>query len=117
MREAVLDRGARRGQCRVGQLPAGGADAPLPVVWSSEPAARAGGVAATAPVQTVTVQGQTSKFLALAACTDPIGAVVGWTDLTAPGIASEPARLRALLSGEFLAGIRRQVRTEVDTTG
>ncbi|MFJ9908091.1 hypothetical protein ACIRVK_35320 [Streptomyces sp. NPDC101152] len=46
----------------------------------------------------------------MAACTDPIGAVVGWTDLTAPGIAPEPARLRALLGGEFLAGIRRQVR-------
>jgi L-fuconolactonase len=62
-------------------------------------------------------EGQTSKFLALAACTDPIGAVVGWTDLTAPGIAPEPARLRALLGGEFLAGIRRQVRAEADPTG
>ena len=53
----------------------------------------------------------------MAACTDPIGAVTDWTDLTAPAIAPQPTRLRALLSGEFLAGIRRQVRPEVDPTG
>ncbi|MFF7169238.1 hypothetical protein [Streptomyces pseudovenezuelae] len=68
-------------------------------------------------MQTVTVQEWTSKFLAMAACTDPIGVVADWTDLTAPGIAPEPAPLRSLLSGEFLAGIRRQVRPEVDPTG
>ncbi|MFG2803468.1 hypothetical protein [Streptomyces pseudovenezuelae] len=53
----------------------------------------------------------------MAACTDPIGAVAAWTDLTVPGIAPELARLRAQLSGAFLAGIRRQVRPEVDPTG
>ncbi|MFF7073168.1 hypothetical protein [Streptomyces pseudovenezuelae] len=53
----------------------------------------------------------------MAACTAPIGVVADWTELTAPGIAPEPAPLRALLSGAFLAGIRRQVRPEVDPTG
>ncbi|WP_329288449.1 hypothetical protein [Streptomyces pseudovenezuelae] len=53
----------------------------------------------------------------MAACTDPIGAVADWTDRTASGVAPQPAPLRALLSDEFLAGIRRQVRHEVDPTG
>ncbi|WP_121713129.1 amidohydrolase family protein [Streptomyces sp. E5N91] len=79
-----------------------------------EPEARAAGVRATVLVQTVTVAEETPEFLALAADSDFVGAVVGWSDLTAPGIAEELARLRSLPGGEFLAGLRHQVQGEPD---
>ena len=40
--------------------------------------------------------------------------VVGWVDLTAPGVADTLAELRALRGGEFLVGIRHQVQGEPD---
>ncbi|MFD4236262.1 amidohydrolase family protein [Streptomyces sp. NPDC058542] len=79
-----------------------------------EAEAREAGVSATVLVQTVTVADETPEFLALAAASDLIGAVVGWTDLTSPGIADELARLRALPGGELLRGIRHQVQGEAD---
>jgi L-fuconolactonase len=39
---------------------------------------------------------------------------VGWTDLTAPGIADAVASLRELPGGEFLRGIRHPVLMETD---
>ncbi|MFB7224985.1 amidohydrolase family protein [Streptomyces sp. NPDC002596] len=75
---------------------------------------REAGVAATVLVQTVTVPEETPEFLSLAAGSDVIGAVVGWTDLTSPGVASELARLRSLPGGGFLRGIRHQVQGEPD---
>ncbi|MFH8473965.1 amidohydrolase family protein [Streptomyces sp. NPDC018000] len=72
------------------------------------------GVAATVLVQTVTLPEETPEFLSLAAGSDVIGAVVGWTDLTSPGVAGELARLRSLPGGGFLRGIRHQVQGEPD---
>lgn len=79
-----------------------------------EAEAREAGVSATVLVQTVTVVEETPEFLTLAAASDLIGAVVGWTDLTSPGIADELARLRSLPGGGFLRGIRHQVQGEAD---
>ncbi|HEY2790946.1 MAG TPA: amidohydrolase family protein [Micromonosporaceae bacterium] len=76
------------------------------------PSAAAAGVTGTVMVQTVTVPEETPEMLAL---TDPlVVGVVGWTELTAPGIADELARLRALPGGERLVGIRHQVQEEPD---
>ncbi|WP_225810495.1 amidohydrolase family protein [Streptomyces spinosus] len=79
-----------------------------------EPQARAVGVDRTVLVQTVTVPEETPEFLALAAAHDLIAGVVGWTDLTRPGIADELARLRELPGGSHLKGIRHQVQGEPD---
>ncbi|MFJ4282442.1 amidohydrolase family protein [Streptomyces massasporeus] len=76
--------------------------------------ARSAGVARTVLVQTVTVPEETPEFLALADGHDLIAGVVGWTDLTRPGIADELARLRALPGGSYLKGIRHQVQGEPD---
>ncbi len=79
-----------------------------------EPRARAAGVTATVLVQTITEAQETPEFLALAADSDLVAGVVGWTDLTAPGITQELARLRELPGGEHLVGIRHQVQGEPD---
>ncbi|MFD5779022.1 amidohydrolase family protein [Streptomyces sp. NPDC126933] len=79
-----------------------------------EPEARAAGVAATVLVQTIGVAEETPEFLAAAAGSDLVAGVVGWTDLTAPGIAETLAALRALPGGEKLVGIRHQVQGEAD---
>ena len=78
------------------------------------PLAAAAGVQATVVVQTVTETDETRELLALAQADPLIEAVVGWTDLTAPGIADALAGLRALPRGAFLAGIRHPLLTEVD---
>jgi L-fuconolactonase len=78
------------------------------------PAAAAAGVTATVLVQTVTVAAETPEMLALAARDPLIAGVVGWTDLTAPGVADELARLAAQPGGGALAGIRHQVQAEPD---
>ncbi|MCL8017145.1 amidohydrolase [Streptomyces sp. AS02] len=79
-----------------------------------EPEARAAGVVATVLVQTVTVPEETPEFLALAAGSDLVAGVVGWTDLTAPDVAYALAELRKGLGGEYLVGIRHQVQGEPD---
>ncbi|MFE3651406.1 MULTISPECIES: amidohydrolase family protein [unclassified Streptomyces] len=79
-----------------------------------EPQARAAGVDRTVLVQTVTVAEETPELLALAAGSDAVAGVVGWTDLTASDVAGELARLRALPGGEWLRGIRHQVQGEPD---
>lgn len=79
-----------------------------------EAEARTAGITAGVLVQTVTVAEETPEFLSLAAGSDLIGAVVGWTDLTSPGIGDELARLRGLPGGEYLRGIRHQVQSEPD---
>ncbi|MGP3974177.1 amidohydrolase family protein [Streptomyces sp. 8N114] len=79
-----------------------------------EPEARAAGVTRTVLVQTVTVAEETPELLALAANSDLVTGVVGWTDLTVPGIADELARLAALPGGDQLRGIRHQVQAEPD---
>jgi L-fuconolactonase len=72
------------------------------------------GVTATVVVQTVTEPTETPELLALAR-TDPlVAAVVGWTDLTQPGVGDAVAELRAAPGGEFLAGVRHPLLTEAD---
>jgi L-fuconolactonase len=76
--------------------------------------ASAADVAATVVVQTVTVPAETPELLALAAADPLVAGVVGWTDLTSPGIADDLARLAAGPGGSYLAGIRHQVQSEPD---
>jgi L-fuconolactonase len=78
------------------------------------PDARAAGVTATVLVQTLTVAEETPEMLALAAADPLVAAVVGWTDLTSPGIADELEALAEGAGGEYLAGIRHQVQSEPD---
>ncbi|MDQ0939209.1 amidohydrolase [Streptomyces sp. V1I1] len=78
------------------------------------PEARAAGVHATVLVQTVTVAEETPEFLAIADGSDLVAGVVGWTDLTAPGIADMLAALRELPGGDRLVGVRHQVQGEPD---
>ena len=78
------------------------------------PLAAAGGVTATVAVQTVTEPGETPELLALAAGPGLVAGVVGWTDLTAPGVTDVLAALRELPGGDHLAGIRHPVLIEPD---
>jgi L-fuconolactonase len=78
------------------------------------PRARAAGVHATVLVQTVCVAQETPELLALAAAGGLVAGVVGWTDLTAPGVADALAALRELPGGQRLVGIRHQVQSEPD---
>jgi L-fuconolactonase len=78
------------------------------------PLAEAAGVTATIVVQTVTVAEETPELLALAAEHPLLAGVVGWTDLTSPGVAGALDRLRGLPGGERLVGIRHQVQGEPD---
>jgi L-fuconolactonase len=72
------------------------------------------GVGASVLVQTVTVAEETPEFLAIAAGSELVAGVVGWTDLTAPGVADTLAELRELPGGQRLVGIRHQVQGEPD---
>ncbi|CAL9368886.1 amidohydrolase family protein [Streptomyces sp. enrichment culture] len=78
------------------------------------PQASAAGVGRTVLVQTVTAAGETPELLALAEAHPLVAGVVGWTDLTRPGVAEELARLRELPGGRYLKGIRHQVQDEPD---
>lgn len=79
-----------------------------------EATARSLGVTATVLVQTITVPEETPEFLAMAAGSDVVAGVVGWTDLTSPDVAEHLAELREGLGGEHLVGIRHQVQGEPD---
>jgi L-fucono-1,5-lactonase len=76
------------------------------------------GVTASVLVQVLASTSETEEFLALAALepgTQPrITGVVGWADLTDPGLADEIARLRGLPGGGRLAGLRHLVQDEPD---
>lgn len=87
------------------------------------PEAAAAGVTGTVVVQTVCTPGETPELLALAAASEAAArasggpvvlGVVGWTDLAAPGVADELARLRELPGGDRLVAIRHQVQEEPD---
>lgn len=83
-------------------------------VGDLESEARPVGIERTVVVQTVTVPEETPELLALAERHDLIGAVVGWADLTAPGVADDLARLVEGPGGRWLRGIRHQVQGEPD---
>jgi L-fuconolactonase len=76
--------------------------------------ATAAGVSATVVVQTVTEPTETPELLTLARTSPLVAAVVGWTDLTQPGVADAIAELREASGGEFLAGVRHPLLTEPD---
>jgi L-fuconolactonase len=79
-----------------------------------QPLAAQNGVAASVVVQTVTGPGETPELLALAAGCDLVAGVVGWADLTAPGLPDRIAELAALPGGDKLVGLRHQVQSEPD---
>ena len=72
------------------------------------------GTAASIVVQTVTVPGETPELLALAAASDLIAGVVGWTDLAAPDVGDKIAALTEMSGGAKLVGLRHQVQSEPD---
>ena len=78
------------------------------------PLAEAHEVTASVVVQTVTVPGETPELLALAADSDLIAGVVGWADLTDPGLADRIAELAGMPGGDKLVGLRHQVQNEPD---
>ena len=78
------------------------------------PLAAEAGVTATVAVQTVSDPAETLELLTLAAAGPLVAAVVGWTDLTAPGVADAVEAFRAGPGGEHLAGIRHPLLTESD---
>jgi L-fuconolactonase len=75
--------------------------------------AAARGVTGSVLVQVLPSAAETAEFLALSGATLVAG-VVGWADLTAPDVADQVARLRALPGGDRLAGIRHLVQDEPD---
>ncbi|WP_414720110.1 amidohydrolase family protein [Umezawaea sp.] len=76
--------------------------------------AKASGVTRTVLVQTVTVPEETPELLAVAEDSELVGAVVGWTDLTAPDVADALAGLAEARGGSWLRGVRHQVQGEPD---
>jgi L-fuconolactonase len=72
------------------------------------------GVDRTILVQTLSSLEETGEFLATAAGTPFIAGVVGWVDLTEPGVAASIERLRAGPGGDRLVGVRHQVHDEPD---
>jgi L-fuconolactonase len=87
--------------------------------------AAARGVTGSILVQVLPSAAETAEFLALsgsgtgtlvagAAAGTLVAGVVGWADLTAPDVADQVARLRALPGGDRLAGSRHLVQDEPD---
>jgi L-fuconolactonase len=74
----------------------------------------AAGVEATVLIQTRSSLDETREFLAIAAATPFIRGVVGWVDLTDPGVSDMLAAIRGGPGGDRLAGIRHQVHDEPD---
>lgn len=72
------------------------------------------GIAASVLVQVLASTAETEEFLGLATAAGPVAGVVGWTDLTSPGVAGEIGRLRQLPGGDRLVGIRHLVQAEPD---
>ena len=77
-----------------------------------EPGLLAAGVDATVLVQTRSSLAETVDFLAVAGETPFVRGVVGWVDLTQPGVADTIAELRERPGGGHLVGIRHQAHDE-----
>ena len=78
------------------------------------PLAAAAGVTSTVVVQTVAEAGETPALLAIAATSDLITGVVGWTDLQSPSVADELAAVCEAPGGDALVSIRHPVLIETD---
>jgi L-fuconolactonase len=68
----------------------------------------------TVLVQVIPSVEETREFLATAAATDFVAGVVGWVDLTDPGVGDTLAALKARPDGHMLVGIRHQAHDEPD---
>lgn len=68
----------------------------------------------TVLVQTWSSLDETRDFLRLAASTDFVAGVVGWVDLTDPGVDKVIGELRLSEHGALLVGLRHQVHDEED---
>lgn len=79
-----------------------------------EPLLGAAGIDATILVQTRSSAEETSEFLAIAARTPFVRGVVGWVDLTDPGVGDAIASFRGGPGGDRLVGIRHQAHDEPD---
>ena len=79
-----------------------------------QPLLTAAGVDYTVLVQTVPSVAETREFLEIAQDTPFVAGVVGWVDLTDPGVEATLAGLRDGRGGEFLVGIRHMVHDEPD---
>jgi L-fuconolactonase len=77
-----------------------------------EPALHDAGVDATVLVQTRSSLEETVEFLATAEATPFVRGVVGWVDLTDPGVGETIAELRDRPGGGRLVGIRHQAHDE-----
>jgi L-fuconolactonase len=70
---------------------------------------------ATVLVQTISSVSETEEFLHIAGDSQGfIAGVVGWLDLTGPGVATKIKRLRTVPGGAALVGIRHQAEDEPD---
>jgi L-fuconolactonase len=78
------------------------------------PDAAAAGVTHTVVVETDNIPGETEALLELAAGAPQVAGVVGWVDLTAPGVADDIHRLLERPDGSWLRGVRHQVQGEAD---
>jgi L-fuconolactonase len=78
------------------------------------PELAAAGVDATILVQTRPSLDESREFLVLAEGSSFVRGVIGWVDLTDPGVADVLAELRAGPGGARLVGIRHQVHDEPD---
>jgi L-fuconolactonase len=65
-------------------------------------------------VQTRNSLNETREFLALAARTDFVRGVVGWVDLTDPGVGTLLAELKSGEHGSWLVGVRHLLHEEPD---
>jgi len=72
------------------------------------------GIDATVVVQSSSFVEETRELLALAGGSDRIAGVVGWVDLTDPGVGEVLAELAAGPGGDRLVGVRHQVQDEPD---
>ncbi|MDP9483597.1 MAG: amidohydrolase family protein [Chloroflexota bacterium] len=78
------------------------------------PELAAAGVVSTIVVQTRSSLDETRELLALAGSSTFVRGVIGWVDLTDPGVADVLDELRAGPGGARLVGIRHQVHDEPD---
>jgi L-fuconolactonase len=76
--------------------------------------ARPHGIVQTVVVQAVADLAETRDLLALAAAHPFVAGVVGWADLTDPGLPDALAALRAGTGGGALVGVRAMVQDEPD---
>jgi len=78
------------------------------------PSLNANGVNGTVLVQTWNDLGETWDFMRVADVTDFVRGVVGWVDLTDPGVGGTLRDLKADVRGKWLVGIRHLIQTEPD---